>query len=78
MLLKLASLQYRSSDDYIIYLKCYNASLQQQLATEVKPHTKLTNYRDRSRQYTLGKSIILTKYADTITISITAVSSRVS
>ena len=53
-------------DDYIICLKCNNASLQQQLAAEAKPHIKLTNYRDRSRQYTLGKSIILTKYADTI------------
>ena len=61
---------------YIIYLKCYNASLQQ-LATEAKPRTKLTDYQDRSIQYTLGKSIILTKYADTIT-SITAISSRVS
>ena len=40
-----------SSDDYIIYLKCYNASLQQQLATEAKPRTKLTNYRDKSRHY---------------------------
>ena len=27
-----------------IYLKCYNASLQQQLATETKPRTKLTDY----------------------------------
>ena len=33
--------------------------LQQQLATEAKPRTKLTDYRDRSRQYTLGKSIII-------------------
>ena len=40
--------------------------LQQRLATDAKPCTKLTDYRDRSRQYTLGKSIILTKYADTI------------
>ena len=32
--------------------------LQQQLATEAKARTKLTDYQDRSRQYTLGKSII--------------------
>ena len=31
---------------------------QQQLATEAKPRTKLTDYQDRSRQHTLGKSII--------------------
>ena len=68
---------YRSSDDYIMYLKCYNASLQQ-LTTEAKPHTKLTDYRDRSRQCTFGKSIILTKYADTITTSIAAISPLVS
>ena len=33
---------------------------QQQLATEAKPRTKLTDYRDRSRQYT-RQVYILTK-----------------
>ena len=75
MLLKLVSLKGGNTIGQvmiILYIVTTPQSLQQQLATEAKPRTKLTDYRDRSRQYTLGKWIILTKYSDKITTSITA------